>query len=193
VTADFYIFLIGILMLVASALVLRRSARLRMDAVARWSEEPLSVLQDENCKFLELGVRIFALEDYEFIALETPSEFQRVFRAERTALALEWLDQVRRGVGRLIRTHLRTARGSANLRPADEVKLGFEFLSFQLTIGILYCAVWLRGPLHAARLVGFCIKLAEGFKSLTTGALPVAGSMAAEFINDGSSHGGRKE
>jgi hypothetical protein len=193
VTASFYILLIGILMLVASVAVVRRSARLRVDALTRWSEQPLSLLKDEDGQFLGLGARIFAQEDYEFIVLETSSQFERAFRAERTALALDWLDQVRREVGRLTRAHLRAARGNANLRPADEVKLGFEFLLFRLTIGILYCAVWLRGPLHAARLVGYCVALAEELKRASVEGLPVAGSMAVETASVDSTRGGSEE
>ncbi len=173
-------------MLVASLLVLRRSARLRMDTQANWSEDALSLPPGEDALFLGLGSRIFAPEDYDFVARQTSRQFHRRFRAERTALALAWLDQVRGGVGGLIRAHLRAARGNPSLRPADEIKLGFEFLVFRLMIGLLYGAVWLRGPFAAARLVGSCVDLAEELKRMSVEGLPVAGSMAAEIMNGDS-------
>ncbi len=185
-TVHFYVLLIGVLMLIGSVLVLRRAARLHMDAQVNWCEEPLSVLSGEDALLLELGTRIFAPEDYAFVKLETSREFHRRFRAERTALALGWLDQVRRGAGRLMRAHVRAARRNPNLRPADEVKLGFEFLVFRSTIGLLYCAVWLRGPLHAAKLVGYCCQLARELKRMSVEALPVASSMAVEIMKGDS-------
>lgn len=183
-TVHFYVLFIGVLMLVGSGLVLRRSARLHVDAQVYWCEEP--VLSGEDALLLELGTRIFAPEDYALVKLETSREFHRRFRAERTALALGWLDQVRRGAGRLMRAHVRAARRNPNLRPADEVKLGFEFLVFRLTIGLLYCAVWLRGPLHAAKLVGYCSELARELKRMSVEALPVASSMAVEIMKGDS-------
>lgn len=175
------VLLIGLLMLIASVLVLMRSASLRLDAGTNWSERPYSAVPAEDALPLGLGTRIFAPEDYEFVRLETSREVHRRFRADRTVLALAWLDQVKGGVGGLIRAHVRAARGNPNLRPADEVKLGLEFLVFRITIGLLYGAVWLRGPFHAARLVGRCVKLAEELKRMSVDALPVAGSMAGRL------------
>ena len=185
-TVHFYVLLAGILMMIASVLVLMRSARLRMDARTNRPEDPLSALPVDDALSLALGARIFAAEDYDFVQLNTSRPFRRRFRAERTAFALAWLDQVRGEVGGQIRAHLRAARGNANLRPADEVKLGFEFLVFWITIGLLYGAVWLRGPFHAAKLVGHCVKFAGELKRISVDALPVAGSMAAEIMNGNS-------
>jgi hypothetical protein len=183
---QFYVLLVGLLMLVASVSVLRRSAGLRMDTQAHWTEESLSVPPGEDALLLGLGTRIFAREDYEFVRLETPRRLHRRFRADRTALALAWLDQVKGGAGRLIRAHVRASRGNPNLRPADEVKLGCEFLVFWITIWLLYCVVWVRGPFHAAKLVGHCVTLAGELKRMSVAAFPVAGSMATEVMNGDS-------
>jgi hypothetical protein len=182
----FYVLLIGLLMLVASVLVLRRSARLRIDTQANWSEGHFSASPEDDALFLGLGTRIFAPEDYELVRLETPRQVYRRFRADRTALALAWLDQVRGGISVLMRAHVKAARGNPNLQPADEVKLGFEFLVFRITIWLLYGAVWLRGPFHAAKLIGHCINLAGELKRMSADALPVVGSMAAEIMNGDS-------
>lgn len=182
----FYVLLIGLLMLVASVLVLRRSARLRTDTQADRSEAPLSALPAEDALTLELGPRIFAAEDYEFVQLNTSRPFRLRFRAERTALALAWLGHVKGVVGRLVRAHVKAARRNSNLRPADEVKLGLEFLIFRISIGLLYCAVWLRGPFRAGTLVRTCVTLAAKLKRLSADALPAAGSMAAEIMNGDS-------
>lgn len=185
-TVQFYVLLTGILMLVASVLVLMRSARLRMDTGPNLSKDPHSALPAQDALTLELGPRIFAAEDYEFVRLNTARPFRRRFRAERTALALAWLDHVRGGVGGLIRAHAKAVRGNPNLRPADEVKLSLEFLVFRITIGLLYCAVWLRGPIHVSKLVGNCVRLAAELKRMSADILPVADSMAAEIMNGDS-------
>jgi len=131
----------------------------------------------------ELSARIFDPEDLNFVASETSRQLTRQFRQERTALALDWLRAVRRDVNQLIRAHLRAARGNADLKPADEIKLGFEFLVFQLTSGILYLVIWAFGPPRAAKLVGYSLELARQLRKVTKNVLPAGHLVAVEIMD----------
>ncbi len=130
----------------------------------------------------ELSTRIFDPEDADFVACETSRRDARQFRQERTALALDWLREVRGQVNQLIRAHVRAARGNAGLKPADEMRLGFEFLLFQLTSGILYLVIWTCGSPRAARLVGYSLELAAQLRNVTEDILPAGRQVAVELL-----------
>jgi hypothetical protein len=130
----------------------------------------------------ELSARIFDPEDGNFVASETSRDDARQFRQERTALALDWLRAVRGQVNQLIRAHVRAARGNAGLKPVDEIRLGFEFLLFQLTSGILYVVIWACGPPRAAKLVGYSLELAGKLQKVTEDVLPAGRQVAVELL-----------
>jgi len=132
----------------------------------------------------ELSARIFDPEDADFVANETSRPNARQFRQERTVLALDWLRAIRYHVNQLIRAHLRAARGNAGLKPADEIRLGFEFLLFQLTSGILYLVIWACGPPRAAKLVGYSLELAGQLRKVTEDVLPAGRQVAVELMNN---------
>jgi len=97
----------------------------------------------------------------------------------------EWLDQVRREIDRSIGEHVRAARLNPSLRTADELKLALEFLRFHLSNRVLYCAVWLRGPLAAGNLVRHSTGLARELKGLLE-SFQFARSVAVEVIREDS-------
>lgn len=131
----------------------------------------------------ELSGRIFDREDPDFVASETSRQITRQFRRERTGLALDWLRAVRRQVNQLMRSHFRASRSNDDLKPADEIRLWFEFLLFQLTSGILYLVIWVCGPARAAELVGYSLGLAAQLRKVTEEALPAGRQAAAELMN----------
>jgi hypothetical protein len=131
----------------------------------------------------ELSARIFDPEDSEFVAGETSQEMARSFRGQRSALALEWLQVVRNQVNLLMRAHRRASRGNPSIRPSSELRLGFEFLLFRVTSGILYLIIWLVGPLHAARFVGYSLELAAQFREMTKDTLPAGNRVAVELLD----------
>jgi hypothetical protein len=131
----------------------------------------------------ELSARIFDPEDANFVASEMSRDDARQFRRERTALALDWLRAVRGQVNQLIRAHVRAARRNAGLKPADEIRLGFEFLLFQLTSGILYFVIWTFGPPNAAKLVGYSLELAGQLQKVSEDVLPPGRQVAVELLD----------
>lgn len=132
----------------------------------------------------ELGQRIFNPEDSDFVASETSREITLQFRRARTALALEWLRAVRGQINQLMRSHFRASRGNDDLKPADETRVWFEFLLFQLTSGILYLVIWVCGPARAAELVGYSLGLAAQLRKVTEEVLPVGRQVGEELMNN---------
>ena len=131
----------------------------------------------------ELSGRIFDREDSDFVASETSRQITRQFRRARTRLALDWLWAVRGQVNQLMRTHFRVSRRSDDLKPADEIRLWFEFLLFQLTSGILYLVIWVWGPPRAADLLGYSLTLAAKLRKVTEDVLPGGRQVAVELMN----------
>jgi hypothetical protein len=183
VIVDPYLLLAGTTLLIVVMLVSRRSVSRRFDDAMLRDETPGPEKWDSLS--LELGAQIFSSEDLDFVAQGSSSKLLRSFREERAALALEWLEQVRYEIGRSMGEHVRAARVSRGLRTADELKLALEFALFQLSNRVLYCAVWLHGPLAAGNLVKYSTRLAAELKGLLQN-LPLAGSVAVEIIKDDS-------
>ena len=181
-TAHPYFLLAGAMALAISALFLWRAARRSFDGEADWIEEEDSAAHEWDSLSLQLSAVIFNPEDSDFVAAETSPRLARRFRDERAALARKWIGQVRRQVSRLMRSHRRVAGGNPDLKPADELKLAVEFLFFQVTSGILYFVIWVHGPLHAAKLVGYSMKFLEELQEVTQDKLPAARAVAVEIL-----------
>jgi len=177
-----HLFLAGAILLIVVILVSRRSVRHRFEETSSFCDETAGREKWDSLS-LELGARIFSSQDLDFVARGSSSEFHRRFREERAALALAWLGQIRREIDRSMRTHLKAARLSRNLRTSDELELALEYFLFQLSNRILYCMIWVRGPLAAANLVKYSIRLAAELKGLLE-ILPAARSVAVEIINN---------
>jgi hypothetical protein len=173
VTAHLY-FLLGAVMLLLIVFPLVR-AGLRYEQNRDGCEgDPQEFKRDSLAT--ELSARIFSAEDSEFVSSETCASAARAFQQERTTLALEWLRGVRTQVNRLFRSHLQAARQNPDLKPAGELRLGMHFLTFQLTTGILYIVIRMRGPLPAARLVLFSLLLSEKMLKMAKDVLPGTGT-----------------
>jgi len=178
-----YFLLIAAMALVVSVLVLWRDKRRSFEKNTNAVEAETSHLIDWDSLTSELSARIFASEDSDFVASESSRQFARTFRESRAALALDWLRGVRRQVKVLRRAHLVAARGNHDLRPADELRLGFEFLLFQLTSGLLFLIIWVYGPMHAAKLVGYSLELSEQLRRMTASILPDGSRVAVELMH----------
>ena len=169
----------GALLLIA-VLLIREDLRHRQDQDT-FRAEVASFNSDSLAG--ELSVRIFRAEDSEFVARETSPSVARAFRQERTVLAIEWLRGVRGQASRLFRSHLKTARLNPDLSPVGELRLGFQFLAFQLTTSILYAVIRIRGPVRAARLVLFSLDLYEKLLKMAKDLSPITGTaVSAEFL-----------
>ena len=164
-TAAICLFLISAILLIIAALLLRQREP------DRWAAE------DEECDALalEVGAGIFNAADWDIVNRETPRQFSQRFRRERTILAFGWIRLVRSHVGRLMRDHRLRARIDSDVKTADELKLAFEFLLFRFATGIMYSFILLRGPVDAARLLGWFLDSARKLRRLAGEVVPESG------------------
>lgn len=177
-------FLLAVVIILGACLFLSRRARRRdFEGGAYGIEHETTGPLGWDPLTSELSGRIFDREDSDFVASETSRQITRQFRRERTALALEWLRAIRGRVNQLMRGHLRVSRRNDDLKPADEIKLWFEFLLFQLTSGVLYLVIWACGPARSVELVGYSLKLVAQLQKVTEEALPAGRQVAAELMN----------
>jgi hypothetical protein len=174
---------IAVIALAVSVMFLWRSTRRSFNEYADTTKKETSL--PFSCDHLtsELSARIFNPDDSDFVTRESPRQIARSFRRERAALALLWLLEVRRHVNLLMRAHRRAARSNPDLKPAGELRLGFEFLLFQVTSGILYLVIWLIGPLHAATLVGHSLELAGELRKMTEDILTGSTRVTADLLD----------
>ena len=179
-----YFLLVAVIILSFCLLLLRHGGQRDLDRDVDGSGHGTSVPFVWDPLNSDLSARIFGPEDSDFVASETSRRNARQFRQERTALALDWLRAVRGPVNQSIRDHVRAARGNAGLRPADEIRLGFAFLLFQLTAGILHIVIWVCGPPSAAKLVGYSLGLAGQLRKVTEDVLPTGLQVTVELVEE---------
>ena len=164
ITLVFFL-LIGAALLFSLFLFARRAARVEGSAQALVeAKQALHALQGE---LLPPGLvdRIFARQDFEFVASSTPRQVQELFLRERKKVAACWARQVRAGVLRLMNFHLGQARFYAQLSLATEMKLAVNFAALLLACRVMQFALYLGGPFAApgivARTVGNAARLCE--------------------------------
>ncbi|SRR6266403_3389629 len=191
-TVALYLALISAVLLIISILLLTRAVG-RASEAAVDNEKEVSLGFKEDALALEVSARIFNPEDLNFVATETSGQFAHTFREERTTLALGWLRHVRGQVRQLIRIHRRTVRVNSDLKPLDEFRLFFGFLLFQLMSGMLYCVIWVHGPVEAARVLEWSLQFAGKLRKIAEEAVSVATPVRAEIIKtDPRMSGGTK-
>jgi hypothetical protein len=152
---------IGVAFLVLLLLWAQRSARAPLSRRESFrAEEALGAFQ-LGLPTRTLAERIFAQEDWDYVAQQAPPEVRRAFLRERKTLALAWLRQTRLHVGILMRFHRRAVRGNARLSPAMEAGLTAHYLVFLMLYQVLCGLVWLRGPFWVQGMVGYAGGVAQ--------------------------------
>jgi len=184
VIVETHLFFTGMTLLIFAIFLSRRSPRRAFGDTPLLSDKSFGQGTWDSLS-LELGAQLFSAEDLEFVGRCCTREFKRRFQEERTALALEWLVEVRKEIGRAMREHAKVAGLSPTLRTVDELKLALEFALFQVSNRVLYCAVWLYGPSAAGNLVRYSTRLAGELKGLLDSFLHVRAA-DVEVLGDDS-------
>ena len=133
---------IACLVLLLAALLRSRTSRTDLES-AFDSERavrlpPLAVLD-----------RCLSLDDIEFTARLRAPRVLQLLLSERRRLALRWIRHTRHEVRRVFRRHLQAVRHSADLRPARELRVLVDALSFACLSQILVAVVYFYGPLQS--------------------------------------------
>jgi hypothetical protein len=124
----------------------------------------------------EIVSRIFSAEDLKFISgIESP-RLHRLFRRERTAVALRWVQETSAFISLIMRRHLEATRMRGDLETATEVKIFLQYARLKLYCGILFLLIGLVGP---QRLAGtalyakkFLQRIGEGLPEFQLAAQP---------------------
>jgi hypothetical protein len=183
VTASSGLFLFSVILLLFSWFLLQRAFR---GEQREWTPDANFPGLEDDPLALEVGAGIFNADDWELVRREASAEFTRGFRYERTMLALEWLTLVRAKVRRLVRDHRRAVRFNSSVRTVDEVRLMVEFVSFEVVTAVLWCVVFVRGPVHAARLLRWSLECARKLRNIADRLAPDSGSALNGIVKTNS-------
>lgn len=146
--------LIGAALLFFLLLLVLRTSRAEGSAQALVeAKQALQALQGELLPPV-LVERIFARQDFEFIASSSSRHVRELFVQERRKVAICWAQQVRAGVLRLMNFHLRQARFYAQLSVATEVELAANFAALLLACRVMQAALYVGGPFAIPSVVG---------------------------------------
>jgi hypothetical protein len=154
--------LIAAIVLLLVLLAWVRSEASSKDSPSAWNasfqEQSVAV---EACP-PEIVSRIFSADDLRFISgLESP-DLERLFRRERTAVALHWVRETSTIISRIMRRHLEASRLSADLEIAMEARIFLRYAWLKLNCGILYLLIGAFGPQRLAGTAQLVQKLVRG-------------------------------
>jgi hypothetical protein len=124
----------------------------------------------------EIVSQIFSAADSQFISgLESPG-LENLFRRERTAIALHWVQETSAFISKIMRRHLEASRLRADLEIAVEARTLLQYARLKLYCGILFVLIGLLGP---QRLAGtaryaerFIQRIGEGLAEFQLAAQP---------------------
>ena len=162
-----YLLLAAVLVLIIGLLVVSRPPAKFEESVFCCAQGPGWADRELDLLALELAARIFRADDSRLIAAETGPDFALWFDSERKTIALDWLREVRGRVRQIIREHRKVAGRRPDANPVQEMKLASEFVLFELTSGILFLLICLRGPADLSKAVE---RLLEGTARLRKAA-----------------------
>jgi len=118
--------------------------------------------------------RIFAEDDFSFVAGEGTKQIRRQFLGDRRKLALAWLSQTKGQATAILRSHL-TAVGTLDLQPATELKLLGHAILFFGVYAVLRVLVGFYGAFWARSFVKNVLTLAGRLSGLGGSILADAG------------------
>lgn len=149
--------LVGVLLLASLLFLTRRSPR--AEGGGQVLAEARQALNSLRLELLppELVGRIFAKDDFEYVASVAPESIGEMFVLERKNVALSWVRHVRRQIVSLRRFHLGAARFYSRLSFGTELTLALDFAALLLACRALQVLIYLGGPYVAPRMIGLTI------------------------------------
>jgi hypothetical protein len=102
----------------------------------------------------EMIGRVFAREDFDYVASSFPEDICRMFLRERRKIARSWVNMVEKQILALRRFHRIAARHHSGLSFRAEAGLAFDFAALLLACRALRVLLYVRGPFAAPNIVG---------------------------------------
>jgi hypothetical protein len=139
---------------------------------------PRGVCDDGPCP--EIVSRIFSAEDRAFVAALHSRRLLRLYRTERSKVALHWVGTISQEVRRIMREHRLQSRHSQNLDVAIETKLLLQYLRLQVVCGLLFVLIRSFGPQAVCTLAAHAGALQQRIARVLQGS-----SLAARVVPTG--------
>ncbi|HXM93464.1 MAG TPA: hypothetical protein VOA64_04295 [Candidatus Dormibacteraeota bacterium] len=109
----------------------------------------------------EFVSRIFGDDDIEFISRLKSSQLEKLFRQERNAVALVWVQQTSSAVRQIMRQHLETSRQSEDLEFATEASIFLQYAQLRFICAFLFALIDLVGTQRLRSLAIYTVNLTE--------------------------------
>jgi hypothetical protein len=113
----------------------------------------------------EFVAKIFAGKDEEFVAQMGSSQLAKLFRQERSAVAVFWVRQTSAAIRRILREHLETSRASKDVEFATEAGIFLQYAQLRIICGILLMAIELAGPQGLQGLAQYADQLTQRIRA----------------------------
>jgi hypothetical protein len=142
--------LAGAVVLLLVLLVWVRAEASSKDSRSDWGASDQEQGESVEACSLKIVSQLFSAADSKFISgLESPG-LENLFRRERTAVAVHWVQETSAFITRIMRRHLEASRMSADLEIAMEARIFLQYARLELYCGILFVLIGLLGPQRLA-------------------------------------------
>jgi hypothetical protein len=140
---------LGVVMFFIGAFLLWLPRQDEMDHVSKngLTEPSVSEPRDTPTR-VQIVSRIFSREDRQFILLTHSPRLCRMYRKERSQVALHWVLGISSDVNRIMRAHRLGSRQSRNLEVGAETNILLQYLKLRFLCGLLILMIKALGP-HA--------------------------------------------
>jgi hypothetical protein len=110
--------------------------------------------------------QIFSPEDRDFVERQSSMRLKRIYRAERTRVALFWVRHTSREVRQIMRQHRTAARETRNLNVTREMGLVLRYLEFQTLCGLLSFFIRMFGPHLLKDLATHALEMSQSIEQV---------------------------
>jgi hypothetical protein len=109
----------------------------------------------------EFVARIFSHDDQEFVVATKSSHLEKLFKRERKAVALVWVQQTSAAIRRIMREHVIAARQSKDLELTTEVRLLALYVRLMFVCWVLFAVIYSTGPVWLRGLAVYADVLSQ--------------------------------
>jgi len=166
--------LAGAVVLLLVLLVWVRAEASSKDSRCDWGASDQEQGESVEACSPEIISQLFSAADSKFISgLESPG-LKNLFRRERTAVALHWVQETSAFIGKIMRRHSEASRLTADLEIATEARIFLQYARLKLYCGILFVLIGLLGPQRLAGTAlyveGLTQRIGEGLQEFQSAA-----------------------
>lgn len=119
-----------------------------------------------NLDAAALTESIFSQRDWDFIRREGCPELDKLFLAERKAVAAYWITVTSSRISDIRKNHLTHARFSRDLSPEAELRILGQFLYLSVICRVGVLTIQLAGPMAPAKLAAHIQRIAATLPEL---------------------------